>query len=98
MHISYTRSILTNGRYPSGTSGGVTCPNNFTLYGWTYYRFVGTPQIMCSRGCWKEPVDKFRCIPSDQGELKSLHSHQDKLNSSAWQVNKVEYIYIHHGE
>ena len=70
--INNLTSILPSGRYPDDGSAIIRCPNGFTLYG----RPHGTATlILCVGGCWREPVEKFRCIPNDQCELKSLHSH-----------------------
>ena len=81
--IHYFSNILNNGRYPHATGGELSCPDGFTLYGIP----VQTIAIQCREGCWAEPVEKFRCIPSDQGELnfKSLHSHQGEFMVSSIQ-------------
>lgn len=59
----YNVGLLDNGRYDSGTQGYVrSCPHGYDLYASRYV-------LDCDEGCWNEPIEKYRCIPGQQGKL-----------------------------
>ena len=52
-----------NGRYRAGTSADVSCDGGYELY--------GSKSVYCGHspyGIWSDPIERFRCIPSDQSE------------------------------
>ena len=54
---------LTNGRYPYLASAVLKCNQGYELYG-------SQNDIGCyGLGYWNVPIEYFRCIPRDQGEL-----------------------------
>ena len=62
--ISYNFYPERSGRYSFNTIADISCNNaGHVLY--------GENRVYCqsnARGIWSEPVEEFRCIPTEQGE------------------------------
>ena len=59
--VSFNNSPDANGRYRAGTSADVSCNEGYKLY--------GSNSVYCGNyayGIWDEPIERFRCIASDQ--------------------------------
>ena len=59
--VEYDPTALENGHFPDGTYGTVTCPQGYEQYGEKY--------IQCRGECWDYPIESFRYIPNEHGEL-----------------------------
>ena len=65
--VSYDRATDANGHYTEGTLANVSCAEGFQLYGASRVYCGLHFNSLATIGVWNEPIEQFRCIPSNQG-------------------------------